>query len=388
MEEGRKHGEDPVSPGAPEDVEHRAPPVEGEPGFVGSEARSEGVEFDWPEDWGDYTFNTSWFRRSLELPLAEDSNEEQSPSSSSIADFAEWRRYRENTKGIPRSNTRPTPFINVNLERVTGRSRPKGYRVPKVDFVSGLYNHREIKHMTALAMARTATNILGIHNNMVIANIVSFIINRYFDEKKRRAEQINRREVAALVAAAIEEAVTLARAPLVTRDIYETVLDISKLPSPMDLEAFKRTVWNVKRKLSEWGVLTTLRRNFAERFGRQKQLLSRINTFIYRIVNTMNLPPQKKRSLAKAAKKLVETTVKNGKSLYGKPAEAVAAASVYLVARAMDIDVDQKSIAKLANITETNIRKAFRFLVEDQAIIIPVRLVWAPPHSPSGQPGI
>ncbi|MCE4609078.1 MAG: hypothetical protein GSR72_01210 [Desulfurococcales archaeon] len=58
------------------------------------------------------------------------------------------------------------------------------------------------------------------------------------------------------------------------------------------------------------------------------------------------------------------------KPLPGKKPEAIAAAAVYLTARLMNFDVSQKEVADIVWIKESNVRKAFRFLIEDLTIMV------------------
>ncbi|MEB3773469.1 MAG: hypothetical protein GSR86_00905, partial [Desulfurococcales archaeon] len=67
----------------------------------------------------------------------------------------------------------------------------------------------------------------------------------------------------------------------------------------------------------------------------------------------------------------VRTVVENNKSLIGKRPEIIAAASVYLVARLYGYEnVTQKVVAEIVGAKESNVRKIYRFLMDNTVVMV------------------
>jgi transcription initiation factor TFIIIB Brf1 subunit/transcription initiation factor TFIIB len=181
----------------------------------------------------------------------------------------------------------------------------------------------------------------------------------------------------------------IANVPVPLNDIIDTVLAADYRRHIQNAEALLKGMWNIKKELTSAGIIPRIRRSYLSqlRHSRQARLVERVNSFIKSIVSNLDVDQATKNAVARVASELIRISVKNGKSLYGKMPEALAAASIYIVARLLDVDITQKDVAKLAGVSETNIRKAFRFLLENQAIIAPLRVIKEAPEPPRSPPG-
>jgi len=301
-----------------------------------------------------------------------------------ISDGPEWRSFRENgTKGLVRGST-PLDYTRhdhgVHVEFGFGSKRAKGSprrSILNYNIRSGLAQEKIVRKEI---IARTCANRALKHFegiNTHTEQIVHYIIGRYFEVKKSRKENVTEREARILAAAAVITAVRLTNLPVPRnkileyfRDMFAGRLDVSK-----DLE---HEIWTMMRKLSEYGIKKGLMRIIMEEQRRRggRYLFDRVKTFVRLIVSELEWSgkyPGLDQRLANATIDLLETILyKSGvmKPLPGKKPEAIAAAAVYLTARLMNFDVSQKEVADIVWIKESNVRKAFRFLIEDLTIMV------------------
>ena len=301
-----------------------------------------------------------------------------------ISDGPEWRSFRENgVKGLVRSST-PLDYTRhdhgVHVEFGFGSKRAKGSprrSILNYNIRSGLAQEKIVRKEI---IARTCANRALKHFegiNTHTEQIVHYIIGKYFEVKKSRKENVTEREARILAAAAVITAVRLTNLPVPRnkileyfRDMFAGRLDVSK-----DLE---HEIWTMMRKLSEYGIKKGLMRIIMQEQRRRggRYLFDRVKTFVRLIVSELEWSgkyPGLDQRLANATIDLLETILyKSGvmKPLPGKKPEAIAAAAVYLTARLMNFDVSQKEVADIVWIKESNVRKAFRFLIEDLTIMV------------------
>jgi len=132
------------------------------------------------------------------------------------------------------------------------------------------------------------------------------------------------------------------------------------------LEVDQACVWNAKNKLHEKGVLT----EFSKRIygqGGQERLLNRVETYVLKLVSELGLSDEVRRD----AMEFIRATQRNGKNLYGKRPETIAAAAVYLVARLHGYEnINQSVVAKVVKIKESNVRKLYRYLMDGMVVLV------------------
>ncbi|MCE4624359.1 MAG: hypothetical protein F7C35_00640 [Desulfurococcales archaeon] len=349
------------------DIEAESP--DGEVGNGNGEVNVTGFldELDFPD-----AFNTpygvSWHGYDpFQLPRDEDEH-----LTDNLADGKEWRNFSDGRKGgVNRANIPPPTHNILHLNEITYQKKPRRYR--KVDSV--MYsklgkNERKLKwaiDMTKHVLARLE---LGSHRG--VTNTAYHLVYSYIEHKQKKGRKISNKEIMALVTAAVLEAIRLENVPIPRRLVVDTVLGLDFHTSPPDAEMLMRRTRTVLENMFAFGIMRRVLETHREYMGGQHHMLKRTLMFIRSLVSKLDLPPEDKKAVEKGAMMLVEKSVKNGKSLSGKYPEAIAAASIYIVARLLSFEINQKDIAKLAMISETNVRKAFRFLVEDQAIVVPL----------------
>ena len=134
-------------------------------------------------------------------------------------------------------------------------------------------------------------------------------------------------------------------------------------------------LWRARAKLALLPVARSmyLKALKASRERGRDRFLERTSSFIKRISASLNLPPE----VAKLAMSFIETSLKSErgeglrKDLNGKRPEAVAAAAVYLAANILGYDeVSQKSVARVVKLKESNVRKHYRFLIDNVTILV------------------
>ncbi|MEM0340567.1 MAG: transcription initiation factor IIB family protein [Acidilobaceae archaeon] len=144
---------------------------------------------------------------------------------------------------------------------------------------------------------------------------------------------------------------------------YNLGVSQQEILEKLEVEAFD--MWNAKMKLSQSGVLSALSRNDSTTPGTER-MLNRIDTYITKAVQEFGLPME----IRSYSLDFLKAVTKSGKSLYGKKPEAVAAATIYLIARLFGFDLSQAEIAKVLKIRESSMRKLYRFLIDDMVVLI------------------
>lgn len=181
---------------------------------------------------------------------------------------------------------------------------------------------------------------------------VGFILQRFLAREKVNGD----RERRCLVAAATLKVIERYNLDIAQNEVLEL------------LEVDHMCVWEAKNKLHEKGVLAEFAKTIYGRGG-QERLLSRVETYVAKIVSELKLGDEVRRD----AMEFIRATQKNGKNLYGKRPETIAAAAVYLVARLHGHDnVNQNVVAKIVKIRESNVRKLYRYLMDGMVVLVPL----------------
>lgn len=134
------------------------------------------------------------------------------------------------------------------------------------------------------------------------------------------------------------------------------------------LDVDQQCVWDAKNKLHEKGVLAEFARTIYGQSG-QERLLSRVETYVLKLISELKLSDEVRRD----AMEFIRAAQRNGKNLYGKRPETIAAAAVYLVARLHGYEhINQSSVAKVVKIKESNVRKLYRYLMDGMVVLVPL----------------
>lgn len=265
-----------------------------------------------------------------------------------ISDDSE-RMFREDPRSLPRVGG---PVTNMTHNQGIGAEisvrRPRN---PLGRGVQGRIRRRvsreDAQKITIFVHANNVTSRLGMAR--VHKETVGMILRKYLEKERPSGE----RHMRALVAAAVLKVVERYNL-FVTR---ETVLEI--------LEVSSEDVWDATRELTEKGALDILRR---ETGGGQERILARVETYVNGLISELGLDS----AVAKDSMEFLRKAIKSGKSLYGKRPETIAAATVYMIARLYGYDISQASVAEILNIKESNVRKIYRYLIDNMVILAPL----------------
>ena len=281
-----------------------------------------------------------------------------------ITDLPEWRSSLDTgeSKGLVRAGppvrfTRHDQGLEVHLEprgRVWRHERSVG-RVARAVRAGrsarrGSVLPGERPLVDILMRLNSVSRLLGLPSN--VAETASRILQAY---NSRVRSLGSRRDRDALVAAAVSKAVELHNLGIPQSRILEA-LDVSE-----------NMLWQAKKRLHDSGALEVYRRL---RMPASERLLARVQVFIGRITGELGLDMKVYRLAMEFVKASLRETRKN---LYGKKPETVAAAAVYLAARLLGYEeVNQAKVAETVGIKESNVRKLYRYLIDNMVIIVPL----------------
>ncbi|MEB3780056.1 MAG: transcription initiation factor IIB family protein [Desulfurococcales archaeon] len=281
-------------------------------------------------------------------------------SDSIISDGPEWRNFpnQGQTKGLVRAGT-PVTFrthnqgLGVDLEphgrpglhsRGTGRVA-RGFRASRR---RGSVLPGEKPLVDLLVRLNNAAKLLGVPDGIV--ETAAGMLTEYHRKAKNLGSS---RDRDALVAAALSKAVELYNWGLPQSRILE-LLGVSEA-----------MVWSAKKRLYEAGALSLYKYRPAG-----DRLLARVQVFAEMITRQLGLDMKVYRLAMEFVKASLRETRKN---LYGKKPETVAAAAVYLAARLLGHeDINQAKIAETVGIKESNVRKLYRYLIDNMVILVPL----------------
>jgi len=303
-----------------------------------------------------------------------------------IDDSPEWRKYPNGIKGLPRSND--TPDYPSRIGKSIYVLIRSGKRVP----LSG-GNIRPAppdkdtrNYELAYRMMKDIFSRLDLRNGELFT-IANYIIERGLKKwREVRRNRPSRKDIALLVVAAIDEAVQVLSSTIKKNDLYDAALSSSVVGVKLSLEEIRSGVWRMKKIMRD--IIQDIRKIYWENKSKKRgysiveRSLNIANTIVYKL----NIDNKKKILISKVAEKIILSSYNNGKDFYGKLAESIAAAAVYMSARLSDYSIGQRDTALLANVNETNVRKSFRFLVEDQVILIVPKIVKLPENLPDECP--
>ncbi len=306
-----------------------------------------------------------------------------------ISDAPEWRRFPNgDVKGSPRSGSRLSYSVHdLNAGAVVVprgkawrdymrssklRRRLAGSRRSRFSPIGGRVRRSERSLVDMITKALILLEQLEIHNVRNIKDVVGQMIHAYYENRKRRGEEarktvvINEKERWAVAVAAVKKAIRKYNLAIAENEIYEKVLEFKPDFKPEEL---KNHEWRVLRRMSEYGIdiPSTPSGSIGPRGSRRA--VERVNKYVTRLLVNLGLPIR----LQVPAMKFLEIALRHGKSLSGRKPEAVAAALVYLIARIHGYDhITQRVVAEEFKLSEANVRKAFRYLLEDMVIVVGV----------------
>ena len=298
-------------------------------------------------------------------------------SEASLDDRPEWRYYpsKGEKKGLERS-TRPLTFAQhdggVGAEL---RVKRKGYKglsraslLRRKSRYKAPVQRNEIPLIESFTMMHRIAGSLNLPRRQSILEVAGSIVRKYFERRRREGEEANKttiirsRERAAVIIVALKKALALHNLPIGENELYNAAS--IEIPEASTQE-FRNYVWRIMKRMSDYGITSVPRTSYA--VPGIKARLTRIEGFVVRLLADLGLPM----NLRPPTMKFLEAVVRAGKSLYGRRPEAVAAAAVYLIARLNGYEhVTQKLVASVYNLSEANVRKTFRYLLEDIVIIV------------------
>ncbi|MCE4627607.1 MAG: hypothetical protein F7C34_00450, partial [Desulfurococcales archaeon] len=291
-----------------------------------------------------------------------------------IEEGPEWRSYSDGTKGFRRSNSDVSMIYDPSLQRVHYRPHGKATRV-KRGMRQSMTKEESLRYK-AINLLADVLRRLDLYNNKTVKAAAKTAVEKYISMSKKEGRRITNKELAYLVVAVLEYIIEFSGLSTSPTQVIEAVLSArSSLVSPKDLAD---NTWKVKKRLNKYGIRRQLQLALAyepSRRGTQdgvrmcsvgRRALNIIKSHVGDVVGN----PYLARIAKKMSEYILVSSIRNGKTLHGKSAEAIAAALLYISARLVNVDVSQKQLARMLGISETNVRKAFKFLVDGQAIIV------------------
>lgn len=267
----------------------------------------------------------------------------------SIADDSE-RIFRDDPRSLPRVGGPITNLrhdLGMGAEMSVRKSRNPLERMAQRR-IRRRTRREEAQKITIFRLANDVTSRITMPR--AARETVGIILRRYLEKERPSGE----RHMRALVAAAVLKVVEKYNL-FVTR---ESVLQM--------LEVSQEDLWSATRELTEKGAIDILRR---ETGGGQERILARVETYINGLVSELGLD----NVVAKDSMEFLRKAIRSGKSLYGKRPEAIAAATVYLIARLYGYEsVSQALVAERLNIKESNVRKIYRYLIDNMVVLVPL----------------
>ncbi|MGC9134009.1 MAG: hypothetical protein C0171_05990 [Caldisphaera sp.] len=277
-----------------------------------------------------------------------------------LVDKPEWRSYNEkgiqNTKGVERASQGTTYLRHDKGDGVIT------FVPPKVrNHLKSLNNRRlSMKHATSrqemprIALFVLANKVSDYFNlSLHPRETLGYILHKYVEKNGNSVGK----DKEAIVAAALAKVV----------EVYNLNISQSEIEEFMGIDNNK--IWEGKKRLNDLGILQEFRYIEAQKVNyadNKDRMLTRVVTYINRIVSTLNLDQQ----VIEESIRFVNNSIMSGKTLYGKKPEAIAAAAVYLISRLNGYDISQKEIANSVSIKESTVRKLYKFLIGNMAVVV------------------
>ncbi|MCE4607491.1 MAG: transcription initiation factor IIB family protein [Caldisphaeraceae archaeon] len=280
-----------------------------------------------------------------------------------IIEKPEWRSFNEkgmqSTKGLERG----TETVNIlrhdngignlsfNAPRIRNYRRNK--RFLRIKNMRHAINREERPQIQLFTMANRASSIFDLPR--AARATLAEMLHKYIEKSNGSVGK----DKSAVVAAALSKVV----------EIYNLNISQSEIEEFFGIDNNK--IWVGKKRLNNLGILdaykkmTLLRGSYST--GKDRQL-ERVLSYINRIVYDLGLSDF---IIEQSIAFIRESTTIN-KTLYGKRPEAVAAAAVYLIARLNNREISQKDVAKSVGIKESTVRKLYKFLITNMAIVVSV----------------
>ncbi|MEB3845175.1 MAG: hypothetical protein LRS48_05815 [Desulfurococcales archaeon] len=292
-----------------------------------------------------------------------------------IDESKDWRQYNGEMKGSKRAYSIDPSYhydAGASLGKFTGRMKKRAIRASSIDrnITSSRVNKDNYKEVTTRSLLRDLMSILQVNNDRELEYIVYYIVGAYHEEKRKNKESMSNLEVKVLAPVALEEASLLTARPIPTNKIYEVFYNITGLGEEHRNQV-ETLAWKIKRKIAEYDIKRRIM--LYRRMSRQSMLLSKVYGHIEHIVSVLKMNnkiiyyPEKVRSFARLIVEYNVTEMR--KSLSGKRSEAIAAAAVYIAARLFNNEVTQTDVARVVKLKDSNIRKAFKFLLSGVQIL-------------------
>ncbi len=265
------------------------------------------------------------------------------------------RYFKEEPRGAPRvgspiTYTQHDMGISVSLEP----KRPSNPLKRTSGLIKGIKGARVIKKdvykVVILQYANEVASKLELPKSA--REDVGFILQKYLAKEKVNGD----RERRCLVAAAILKVIERYNLDIAQNEVLEL------------LEVDQICVWEAKNKLHEKGILADFVKTIYSKGG-QERLMCRVETYVMKLISELKLGDEIRRS----AMEFVKAAQRNGKNLYGKKPETIAAAAVYLTARLYGYDnVNQDIVARVVKIKGSNVRKLYRYLMDGMVVLVPL----------------
>ncbi len=264
--------------------------------------------------------------------------------------FYRWDHKSTPRVGDPITFTQHDLGVGVNL-------KPKRSENPLKRVVSARRNiikearvsRRDIHKVSVLQLANNVASKLGLPD--IAREDLGLILQSYLSKERVTGNK----DMRSLVAAALLKVIEKHNMDIAQSEVLE-LLDVGS-----------EDVWNAKIKLHEKGVLDTYNKRIYDAQDGVRRLLSRVETYVTRLVSELNLDNEVRRD----SMDFIKATLKAGKNLYGKRPETIAAAAVYLVARLHGYEnVNQNVIAEKLKIKESNVRKLYRYLMDGMVVLV------------------
>ncbi|MCE4603794.1 MAG: transcription initiation factor IIB family protein [Aeropyrum sp.] len=227
------------------------------------------------------------------------------------------------------------------------RSRRARYRTSSI-------SKSDVPTITALQRLKETAEVLNLPDS--VHETAAMILRHFLGQSARKPGNLN-----TYVAAAVVKAVEVHGIPISRGEICRA-LGVSE--SAVQKAALILSDTHIVRMLTRKSIKNAKSKGTSVK-------LERIDEFINRLVTNLDLGYDVK----KLAMEFVRTSLRaegypGRKNFDGKKSAALAAAAVYLAARLLGHDLSQKKVAKVLELRESNIRKHYRFLMDNVAIVV------------------
>ncbi|PMP60200.1 MAG: hypothetical protein C0201_03350 [Caldisphaera sp.] len=280
-----------------------------------------------------------------------------------ISEKSEWSKFNEkgmqNTKGVERASEAINSLRHdmgigdLSFEKPKKRNYMKIPNRTLIKNIRHAVSRDERPQIDLFSLANKAASTFDLSRGA--KDTLADMLHNYIDKNAG-----SYKDKSAIVAAAFSKVV----------EIYNLNISQSEIEEYFNIDNNK--LWEGKKKLNELGIFEKYLKNqemIRATYQRTSdRYIDRVLSYVNRIISDLNLP----QDLAIESIRFVRESISSGKTLYGKRPEAIAAASVYLISRLNNYDISQKEIANSVSIKESTVRKLYKFLITNMAVIVSV----------------